>query len=98
MNNAILTEDNLIKRKWSGSPTCYFCNCDENINHLFFQCSTAKAVWAIVAYAIGANNIPKSFDQCRNWCEHWLPAGKQFHTVGGPFGKHVTLSVLKENL
>jgi hypothetical protein len=62
MNNAILTEDNLIKRKWSGSPTCYFCNCDENINHLFFQCSTAKAVWAIVAYAIGANNIPKSFD------------------------------------
>jgi hypothetical protein len=25
MNNAILTKDNLLKRKWSGDPSCYFC-------------------------------------------------------------------------
>lgn len=39
-------------------------------------------MWAIVVYAIGANNIPKSFDQCWSWCESWLPARKQFHTLG----------------
>ena len=26
LNNAILTKDNLIKRKWVGDPVCYFCN------------------------------------------------------------------------
>lgn len=75
LNNAILTKDNLLKRNWSGSPTCYFCDCAENIQHLFFQCSTARSVWAIVAHAIGARNIPRSFNQCWNWCETWLPAG-----------------------
>ena len=32
--------------------------------------------------ALGATNVPRSFDQCWNWCDKWLPAGKQFHTVG----------------
>ena len=53
-NNAILTKDNMIKRKWPGEPTCYFCPLDETISHLFFQCSTAKAVWAITAHCLGA--------------------------------------------
>lgn len=39
MNNAILTKDNLLKRKWTRDPSCYFCENDENISHLFFQCS-----------------------------------------------------------
>jgi hypothetical protein len=64
MNKAILTKDNMIKRKWPESPTCYFCSVDENAQHLLFQCSTSKAVWAIVAHLIGATNIPKSLDQC----------------------------------
>lgn len=34
--NAILTKDNLIKRKWKGNPDCYFCNNVENMSHLFF--------------------------------------------------------------
>ena len=54
----------------------------ESVSHLFFQCSTAKAVWAIVAKCIGANDVPKSLGQCWLWCEKWLPFGKQFHTVG----------------
>lgn len=44
MNNAVLTKDNLLKRKWVGSPICYFCTQEESVSHLFFQCSTAKAV------------------------------------------------------
>lgn len=69
MNNAILTKDNLLKRKWVGDPSCHFCDNDETISHLFFQCSTAKAVWAIAAKSIGANNVPRSLGQCWIWCE-----------------------------
>lgn len=36
MNDAILTKDNMLKRKWVGDPTCYFCNQDETLSHLFF--------------------------------------------------------------
>ena len=82
MNNAILTKDNLLKRRWVGDPTCYFCDQSENLSHLFFKCSTAKAVWAIGAKCIGANNVPRSLGQCWLWCEKWLPFGKQFHTLG----------------
>jgi hypothetical protein len=72
----------MIRRRWSGSPTCYFCNEKENVQHHLFQCSTAKAVWAVVAHAIGAKNIPKSLNQCWNWCKLWLPADRLFHTLG----------------
>ena len=82
MNNAILTNDNMIRRNWSGDPSCYFCGLDESIPHLLFHCSIAKAVWAIVVHSIGANDIPKSLDQCWHWCNKWLPDGKQFHAVG----------------
>jgi hypothetical protein len=47
--DAILTKDNLIKRKWKGDPVCYFCKNLENISHLFFQCCVVKAVWAVIA-------------------------------------------------
>jgi hypothetical protein len=67
MNNAILTEDNMIRRQWKGSPTCYFCEQDESISHLLFQCSCAKAVWEVVAHCIGADNIPKTINQCWAW-------------------------------
>jgi hypothetical protein len=81
-NNAILTKDNLIKRKWTGSPICHFCDEEENISHLFFQCSMAKAVWAVVAHSIGADNVPRTLQQCWSWCERWLPHGKKIPYSG----------------
>jgi hypothetical protein len=63
MNNAILTKDNMIKRNWQGDPSCYFCDQVETVNHLLFQCSVAKAVWAIIAVSLGANNVPRSLEQ-----------------------------------
>jgi len=33
--NALLTKDNLQKRKWMGDPSCAFCDCLESISHLF---------------------------------------------------------------
>jgi hypothetical protein len=39
--NAILTKDNLLKRNWHGDQHCKLCSKDENIIHLFFDCSLA---------------------------------------------------------
>jgi hypothetical protein len=34
----ILTKDNLAKRNWKGSKACNFCQDNETIQHLFFEC------------------------------------------------------------
>jgi hypothetical protein len=81
-NNAILTKDNLRKRKWQGDPSFVFCDCIETVDHLFFQCCFAKVVWMVVAKCFSANNIPCNLQQCWFWCEKWLPFGKKFHPWG----------------
>ena len=57
-NEAILTKDNMIKRKWNGDPSCYFCSASENMDHLFFLCPVAKVVWGVIAIVLGASNAP----------------------------------------
>ena len=47
-----LTKDNLAKRRWQGSPKCSFCNQNESIQHLFFDCYLAKTVWRIIYFAL----------------------------------------------
>ena len=47
----ILTKDNLIKRNWTGSTRCSFCDRDETIKHLFFDCPLAKVLWQTVHIA-----------------------------------------------
>ena len=42
--NAILTKDNLVRRKWLGSPSCAFCEQPKSVDHLFFQCSVARCI------------------------------------------------------
>jgi hypothetical protein len=42
--NAILTKDNMIKRNWQGDRHCRFCDKEENLVHLFFDCPLAKYV------------------------------------------------------
>lgn len=34
--DAILTKDNLVKRKWKGNKKCAFCEEEESITHIFF--------------------------------------------------------------
>ena len=48
----ILTKDNLAKRNWNGNKCCSFCDTEETIQHLFFECPLAKIVWRIVHMAI----------------------------------------------
>jgi hypothetical protein len=81
-NDAILTKDNMIKRNWVGDPDCYFCDCTESTEHLFFKCSVTKVVWACVARCIGAFDIPGNLNQCWEWLDKWLPRGKKFHVCG----------------
>jgi hypothetical protein len=49
----VLTKDNLAKRNWQGSKICCFCHRDETINHLFYECRFARAVWFIIHAAFG---------------------------------------------
>jgi hypothetical protein len=62
----------MIRRNWTVDPACYFCDKEENVTHLLFQCSINQAVWAIVAHSIGATNIPSSFENCWEWCNRWF--------------------------
>ena len=47
----ILTKDNLIKRNWTGPTRCSFCDRDETIKHLFFDCPFARVLWRTVHIA-----------------------------------------------
>jgi hypothetical protein len=49
----ILTKDNILKRSWQGCTTYCFCDKDESIHHLFFECPLAKIVWRIVHMTFG---------------------------------------------
>jgi hypothetical protein len=59
-NNAILIKDNMLKRKWSGDPSCMFCDQVETVDHLFFTYPVARVIWGVIAQLLGANNIPTS--------------------------------------
>ena len=63
-----------------GSPSCYFCQNNESIDHLFFMCPVAKVIWGMVGLCIGATNIPNNLSQAKIWFVHWLPGGEQIYT------------------
>lgn len=63
----IFTKDNLAKRNWHGSLQCVFCQHNETIKHLFFQCGFARSIWLIIQMASNLYppcNIANMFD---NW-------------------------------
>lgn len=80
--NATLTKDNMVKRKWTGDPSCRFCKEVESVDHLFFQCPIAHAVWGITAICLGANNTPNNIRQFWSWIALALPNGQSVHTFG----------------
>ena len=49
----ILTKDNLAKRNWNGSKLCSYCQNDETIAHLFFNCQMACLLWRIISITFG---------------------------------------------
>jgi hypothetical protein len=47
-----LTKDNLAKRRWKGNLKCSFCNENENIQHLLFDCYLARNIWRTIFFAL----------------------------------------------
>ena len=47
----ILTKNNLARKNWNRSLKCCFCNCDESITPLLFDCHYSKEIWKIVYLA-----------------------------------------------
>jgi hypothetical protein len=50
--------------------------------HIFFTCNTSKVVWAVVAKAIGASDLPTNLQQFWVSIKKWLPNGEKFYTIG----------------
>lgn len=81
-NNAILTRDNLIKRKWPGDASCVFCNDLESIDHIFFLCPVAKVIWGVIATSFGASIVPLSFSGYSTWINQVLASGDSVFMLG----------------
>ncbi|SPT17260.1 unnamed protein product [Triticum aestivum] len=65
----ILTKDNLIKRNWTGPTRYSFCDRDETIKHLFFDCPLARVLWRTVHIAF---NYSTDFCHFVIWdMAHW---------------------------
>jgi hypothetical protein len=79
--NAILTRDNLKKRKWGGSPLCSFCQQEETMTHLFFECSNAKVIWGNLGGILGTSLCPSSLWQSVAWFYRFYPRGRRFHML-----------------
>jgi hypothetical protein len=64
----ILTKDNLAKLNWNGCKKCAFCDANESINHLFFDCPFAKLIWRTIQFTF---NIPPPAN-VTNMFGNWL--------------------------
>ena len=67
LKKVILTKDNLIKRKWRGNKQCCFCNTQETIQHLFFDCHVARFVWRCIFFAFNIPPPHNAKDIFGNW-------------------------------
>jgi hypothetical protein len=50
--NQILTRDNLGKRKHLENKKCMFCDEDESVMHLFFNCMVARQMWVYISLVL----------------------------------------------
>jgi hypothetical protein len=78
--DAVITRDNMRKRKWPGSPLCSFCCAVETTNHLFFHCSVAKIAWGAMRKVLGTSFCPKNFWQAFVWFYSFL--SEKFYMFG----------------
>jgi hypothetical protein len=67
-NKVLLTKDNLVRRKWTGSQKCCFCDSLETVEHLFITCPFAQIIWRMIYFAY---NIPPP-SNITNMFGNWL--------------------------
>jgi hypothetical protein len=60
---AILTKENMLKRKWQGDPSCYMCGDLEDCDHLMFSCPVSKIIWGVIAMCFHQTTRPMNYEQ-----------------------------------
>ncbi|XP_058776403.1 uncharacterized protein LOC131650721 [Vicia villosa] len=61
------TKDRLRKHGSDIDDKCVFCNKEETLNHLFFECSDTRQTWSKVLCFIGYHRIPLGWNQEMTW-------------------------------
>jgi hypothetical protein len=79
---AILTKDNLAKRRWKGNLTCSFCNRNESIHHLFFDCYMANNIWRLIYYALKIDRPVSINHIIGSWGSNMSPGYKKILLCG----------------
>ena len=67
IKGVVLTKDNLFKRNWHGSKRCVYCDSDETIQHLFFNCHYAQFMWRLVYWVLGLSKPRSVRHAFGNW-------------------------------
>ena len=78
----ILTKDNLLKRNWQGATKCCFCEHEETIQHLFFDCPFTKVLWRIVHLAFNITPPKNTTNLFGNWLNRVNKKDKEHIRVG----------------
>ena len=80
----ILTKYNLVKRNWHENMQCVFCQQNETIKHLFFQCRFARSIWSCIQ--VPSNLYPPT--SVTNIFGNWL------HVIGHRFRTFIRVEAL----
>ena len=65
--NRLLTRDNLNKRKKVEDLTCLFCEEQETVHHLFFDCVVVKQLWSVLANIFHTQSLDSLEDVGKYW-------------------------------
>jgi hypothetical protein len=79
---AILTKDNMLKRKWQRDPGCYFCGNHEDCDHLMFTCPVSRVIWGVITTCFKQKHRPSAYEQFWLWIKGALPGGDSVHMLG----------------
>jgi hypothetical protein len=67
VQNRLLTRDNLAKRRAVHDGSCLFCDENESVSHLFFECVVAKQIWLMLTEIFTGNHISSIDAMCHIW-------------------------------
>jgi hypothetical protein len=56
-----------VRKNWKGSRSVVFCNANETIKHLLFDCHHAKQIWRIIYLATGLSPPRSISHMFGNW-------------------------------
>ena len=70
--NKLLTRDNLGEKRELQDQTCLFCCEIESVNHLFFDCCVAKAIWSEISILMD-KEVGQDFESVARW---WISNNK----------------------